>query len=215
MRCIGCGETGLRQALHQSPGTSPRTKMTVSPATSEKNSSSRTSSQGSMEGLTEEKGDAEKITAATGVVRRRPSFERAKKVPSPSEQPSSVKASLPEMNRTYNSKRTESEPPPPPPPTPCTENEPDLKEPSAPLGNHASPTKGSLSQPSPTHGRIPTPNRRGIPVRSSPAQRTGIPRPRSSAYPKSQLPMPGSKSSIPSRRTSPQVRDEDWKDGCY
>lgn len=70
---------GLRQALHQSPGTSPRTKMTVSPATSEKNSSSRTSSQGSMEGLTEEKGDAEKITAATGVVRRRPSFERAKK----------------------------------------------------------------------------------------------------------------------------------------
>lgn len=56
--------------------------MTVSPATSENNlksSSSRTSSQGSMEGVMEEKGDAEKIPIVTGVVRRRPSFERAKK----------------------------------------------------------------------------------------------------------------------------------------
>lgn len=74
--------SGLRQALHQSPGTSPRNKMAVSPASSENNlksSSSRTSSQGSLEGVIEERNETEKIPPSTGMVRRRPSFERVKR----------------------------------------------------------------------------------------------------------------------------------------
>ncbi|KAJ8028789.1 SLAIN motif-containing protein 2 [Holothuria leucospilota] len=249
-------EESLRQALHQSPGTSPRNKMAVSPASSENNlksSSSRTSSQGSLEGVIEERNETEKIPPSTGMVRRRPSFERVKRgskigkedprrhsygaklsmgswahgnggdhlqvsdlpklalVSTATEQPTSSRGSLPEASQGYSPKRVESEPPPPPPPTPCTENEPSLKQPA---GNHVSPVRGSLRQPSQTYGRLPTP-KSGIPVRNSPAARTQIPRPRSAVYPKSQLPTPGSRSAIPGRKMSPQVKDESWKEGCY
>ncbi|XP_071786462.1 uncharacterized protein [Asterias amurensis] len=123
------------------------------------------------------------------------------------------KGSLPNLNRTFTK---ESPPATPQPPTAATVSpqnnhtdptESRLKHPTSPSPTRSLPSPGktsSLKQPSPSKLRTASPQRSGIPVRSSvSAERSGIPRPRSAVLsPRSQLLVPGNR-----RGDSPMMRE--------
>ncbi|XP_022084815.1 SLAIN motif-containing protein 2-like isoform X2 [Acanthaster planci] len=131
------------------------------------------------------------------------------------------KGSLPNLNRTYT-KETSSPPSAAPQPMPSTTTTPTsttpatnhsdptetrLKHPTSPSPTRSLPSPGKasgLKQPSPSKMRNASPQRSGIPVRSSAsAERSGIPRPRSAVLsPRSQMLVPGNR-----RGDSPAVRD--------
>ncbi|XP_022084817.1 SLAIN motif-containing protein 2-like isoform X3 [Acanthaster planci] len=229
-------EESLRQAMHQSPSNSPRRATTgVSPASSENTlhkPASRTNSHGSNADKDEaHEAHVEASTKTSTVVRRRPSLERMKKG---EERQAVHKGSLPNLNRTYT-KETSSPPSAAPQPMPSTTTTPTsttpatnhsdptetrLKHPTSPSPTRSLPSPGKasgLKQPSPSKMRNASPQRSGIPVRSSAsAERSGIPRPRSAVLsPRSQMLVPGNRSSLTMPRRSTKSKDDAWKDGCY
>ncbi|XP_038055573.1 SLAIN motif-containing protein 2-like isoform X3 [Patiria miniata] len=227
-------EESLRQAMHQSPSNSPRRATTgVSPASSENTlhkPASRTNSHGSNADREEfQETHTEANAKTSNVVRRRPSLERIKKV---EERQAVHKGSLPNLNRTYTKETSSPTTPAPQPapsptttPTPTTTNHSDqpesrLKHPTSPSPTRSMPAAGkagALKQPSPSKLRNASPQRSGIPVRSSAsAERSGIPRPRSAVLsPRSQMLIPGNRSSLTMPRRSSKSKDDAWKDGCY
>ncbi|XP_038055571.1 SLAIN motif-containing protein 2-like isoform X2 [Patiria miniata] len=134
------------------------------------------------------------------------------------------KGSLPNLNRTYTKETSSPTTPAPQPapsptttPTPTTTNHSDqpesrLKHPTSPSPTRSMPAAGkagALKQPSPSKLRNASPQRSGIPVRSSAsAERSGIPRPRSAVLsPRSQMLIPGNR-----RGDSPTVREPAYRE---